>query len=313
MSKPLTPPANKPTLLNKPTDPTNTSSAYNKSSSLLSSICNSIGDYSESQTGCNNNKSMDDTYTSHKNGLYKSPTTLKGSSINLQHNSLDNSKSHQDKGFQNNHYLHPQRVWDSEKIIPNSTNSNNNNLSNNNHQKNYNILPPQNQSNNHKVRDSWITKNPVHVTERTKHFSTVGPDGSTLKTTTSVTKHDGIEVLNRITQDIRLNRINQLEASGTPAALGGSKRPETFKLFITLVDPDTTPEAMENSLLHYFPSLERVVVRKHRMLRFTSYCSFSIFANAKSGSNLKMDDFVNFDWPDDIRCYPHSDNPARRV
>ena len=131
--------------------------------------------------------------------------------------------------------------------------------------------------------------------------------------TTASTKHDGVEVLKKVTQDIRLQRINQLEATGASASLGGSKRPDYLRLFITKLDPETTPENMENALLHYFPNLERVSARKHRMIRNTSYCSFTVYVNAKPGANLQIEDFINYNWPDDVRCYPPIEKQERSV
>ena len=168
------------------------------------------------------------------------------------------------------------------------------------------------QRNRHTVRDSWRVE-PKHVAETVKHVSAVTPDGSTISTTTSVTHHDGVAVRSKVSHDIRQKRIHQLEASGAQATLGGSKKPEYIKLYITLVDPDTTPESMEISVLQAFPDVERAVVRKHRMHKSTSYCSFSVFVCPRLESNLKLDDFINYSWPDDIKCYPHTDQLSRRV
>ena len=156
-------------------------------------------------------------------------------------------------------------------------------------------------------------KKPNHISENIRQISTVGPDGSTIKVTAASTHHDGEEVHSKITQEIRLQRIGQLEASGTPATLGGSKRPSSLKLFITKLDPDTTPGIMENSLLHYFPSLEKVIARRHRMERNRYYCSFTVIVIAKKGYNIDIEAFISYNWPDDIRCFLPMERQERNV
>ena len=74
-----------------------------------------------------------------------------------------------------------------------------------------------------------------------------------------------------------------------------------------------TPEAMEIAVLQFFPAVESVEVKKHGMYRSTAYCSFSVFANPMPGSDLELDDFLEFSWPDDIKCYPHKASQTRRV
>ena len=64
---------------------------------------------------------------------------------------------------------------------------------------------------------------PNHITENTRHISTVGPDGSTIKLTSSSIHHDGEEVHKKTVLVIRLPRSGKLEAIGDPAFLRGSK------------------------------------------------------------------------------------------
>ena len=87
------------------------------------------------------------------------------------------------------------------------------------------------------------------MAEVTKHISTIGPEGSSIKVTSTSTRHDGEEVRSSITQDIRLQRIDQLQAIGAKSKHGGTKKPDQLRLFMTRLDPETEPKDMECSLL----------------------------------------------------------------
>ena len=294
----------------KPRD-TNTSTC-NNTSSPPSNISNHIGNYSESQSGQNYGSPKNDSYTSHKNTMYgkhsvslpDTPNPLRGNTKHQKDVSPDDPLNTQAPNAQEQQYLDPQRHWSIDRTNQNPVSNNRDNADNDRYLQTHTAHTSRPQNNLQQDRGTWLYRKPRHISEKVKQISTVGPDGSTVKTTTAVTKHDGVEVSNKITQDIRLRRINQLEATGASACLGGSKRPDYLKLFITKLDPDTTPENMEHALLHYFPDLERVAARKLRMIRNSAYCSFTVFVTAKPGVSLHLDDFVNFNWPDDVHCYP---------
>ena len=81
----------------------------------------------------------------------------------------------------------------------------------------------------------------------------MGPDGSSIKMTTTSPRHDGEEVHSSVTQDIRLQRIGQLQAIGAKSKLGGTKKPDQLRLFMTRLDPDTEPKDIECTLLEDYP------------------------------------------------------------
>ena len=124
--------------------------------------------------------------------------------------------------------------------------------------------------------------------------------------TTTSTLHDG-EVHTSTTQDIRLQRLAQLEAIGASEKLSGSKRPDALRLFMTKLDPDTTPGDLERSLLSKFPQLERLSAKRYRMEKNNYYCSYSVIVYGKNGFKVNIDVFEEYDWEDDIRCFPALD------
>ena len=79
------------------------------------------------------------------------------------------------------------------------------------------------------------------------------------------------------------------------------------------LDPDTTPGDIERSLLRKFPQLDRVFARKHRMEKNNYYCSFSVTVYGKKGCKLDIDDFCEFEWEDNIRCFPALERHDRNV
>ena len=72
---------------------------------------------------------------------------------------------------------------------------------------------------------------------------------------------------------------------------------------MTRLDPETEPQDMECSILAEFPALDKVIARKHNMIRNDNYCSYTVIVVAKKGIKLDINDFTNHIWPDDIKCY----------
>ena len=153
---------------------------------------------------------------------------------------------------------------------------------------------------------------PNHISENTRHVSTVGPDGSTLQVTTTSRRHDGEEVYRKTEENIRLQRMEQLKSNENIGKLQGSqKRPQSLKLFITRVDPDTTPQDLELFLLENFTFLEKVITRPQPMHHSRFYQSFVVILISKK--TLEFSEFENFPWPDDIKCFPGINNHDRNV
>ena len=84
-----------------------------------------------------------------------------------------------------------------------------------------------------------------------------------------------------------------------------SKRPFELKLFLTKCDPETTSIELENVLLTTFPNIEKALVKKNRMTKSRYYSSFIVLL--VSSTPLNFEEFGEFDWPDDIRCFPGHD------
>ena len=169
-----------------------------------------------------------------------------------------------------------------------------------NHQSNH----QSNHRNDHNTR-------PNHISENTRHVSTVGPDGSTFQVTTTSRRHDG-EVYNRTEENVRLQRMEQLKSNGNNGRLQGSqKRPESLKLFITRVNPQATPQDMQYFLLDNFNFLEKVIIRPQPMHHTRYYQSFVVILISKKP--LYFSEFENFTWPDDIKCFRGLNNNDRNV
>ena len=322
-----------------------TNSTSSEAYSLSSNACDPIEDYCEAQTGQNqgpkNPKSPDNTsYSSHKNIVDRNiehpssdeveRTRLKGSTKpqrekdrspkNWEKRDKSPQFTDQDQ-YQEQHQnspsqqiLNPQRHWGNEQMAithPINNNINGNFLNDRDQQRNYQYINQTRDGYKPSVNQNIIKPN--HIAESTKSISTVGPDGSTIKVTTTSTRHDGEEVHTSTTQDIRLQRLAQLEAIGAAEKLSGSKRPDSLRLFITKLDPETTPGDMERSLLSKFPQLERLHAKRHRMEKNNHYCSYSVIVYGKKGLKLNIDDFVEYDWEDDIRCFPALDRFDRNI
>ena len=302
----------------------------------ISPTTQSIVNYSESQTGENkailNNEENSNSHPkqSHQKMNEDEPTeqkktVLRGSiqpKDNQNHNakrenSCDSLPTRQEP--QRQEYLNPQRYWEKDLTLPpppHYNNSNNNYNSDRNQGGSCNVFsqPPQyphQQRNLYNNNGNDLSVRPKHISENTRHVSTVGPDGSTFQVTTSSTRHDGEEVHNRTEQNIRLQRMEQLKSSGNIGRLKGTQRPHSLKVFITRVNPEATPEDMEHFLLENFQSLEKVIIRQQPMHHTRHYQSFVIILISKKALNIC--DFENYDWPDDIKCFPGINNYERNV
>ena len=73
-----------------------------------------------------------------------------------------------------------------------------------------------------RVEDKQRANKPNQVADVTKHVSTVGPNGSSIKMATTRIRHDGEEAHYSVTQDIRLQRLGKLQAIGTKSKFGGT-------------------------------------------------------------------------------------------
>ena len=298
---------------------------------------NEIVNYSESQTGENKvTVNNEDSFNSHSRETFQNQkeevsseckkATLSGSvrPRDNQHpkdrrdGSPDSLPQRNEPKIQE--YLNPQRYWEKDMSVPPPSNFNHNNNNNYNNDRNqvgnYNVVSqqphfPHHQRNQNRNNGNDYNSKPKHISENTRHFTTVGPNGSTLQVTTSSTRHDGEEVYNRSEQNIRLKKMEQLKSNGNVGKLQGSQRPNSLKVFITRVNPETTSDQMELFLLENFPSLDRVVIRKQPMHHSRNYQSFVIILVSKKV--LDICEFENYDWPDDIKCFPGINNYERNV
>ena len=220
---------------------------------------------------------------------------------------------------QRHDYLNPQRYWEKDTTLPPPPQYNNNNNYNcdRNQTGNYNVIGqqpsyPLHQRNQQSNQRSDPSARPKHISENTRHVSTVGPDGSTMQITTSSTRHDGQEVYSRTEENIRVQRLKQLKDNGNIGKLqGSSQRPQSLKLYITRVNPEATAQDMEVFLLETFPILEKVIVRQQPMHHSRYYQSFVIIVISKKPLNIG--DFEHYQWPDDIKCFPGIPNNDRNV
>ena len=143
---------------------------------------------------------------------------------------------------------------------------------------------------------------PNHISENTMRITTVRPDGSAFQVTTASIRHDGEEVFNSQSEDIRLKRINELGAEGIEGKLEGSKSPNSLRLFLTKVSPEISKKELEAYFLKKFRYLEKVIIRKNPMHRHSYYASFVVLVISQE--DIELDDFQDHDWPDDVRCFP---------
>ena len=118
--------------------------------------------------------------------------------------------------------------------------------------------------------------------------------------------HDGEEVYRKTSADLRQDRLKELESNGTKSTLEGSKHPFELKIYLTKCDPETTSTDLEYFLLKKFPYVEKALVRKNHMNKSRYYASFRVLL--VSSSPLDFEEFEQFDWPDDVRCFPGLDN-----
>ena len=118
--------------------------------------------------------------------------------------------------------------------------------------------------------------------------------------------HDGEEVYRKTSADLRQDRLKELESNGTKFGLEGSKRPYELRLYLTRCNPETTSAELEYFLLNNFESVQKVIIRKNYMNKSSYYSSFKVLI--LSSTPLDFEEFGQFDWPDDVRCFEGRDN-----
>lgn len=159
----------------------------------------------------------------------------------------------------------------------------------------------QNHSGNH---ERYENKKPNHTSETSRRVTTYDKNGTSYQVTSSTINQDGEEVYAKTSEEIKQDKIKQLENEGVSGNLEGSKRPNEMKLFITRVKPDTTNKELQMFILKNFTDVINVIARKTTMYKNNHYASFVTTVVSKSDIQLEFEDFQDFEWPDDIRVFP---------
>ena len=122
-------------------------------------------------------------------------------------------------------YLNPQRYWERDNTVP---------YNNQNHQtQNYNLVnqPPRyhgGYTHHHsegraQKRDYREYQRPNHVSETSRRLTSVGADGTTVQVTSSSITHDGKEVYVKSSEEVRQDKLKELENEGINGNLEGPK------------------------------------------------------------------------------------------
>ena len=203
-------------------------------------------------------------------------------------------------------YLNPQRYWERDNTVP---------YNNQNHQtQNYNLVnqPPRyhgGYTHHHsegraQKRDYREYQRPNHVSETSRRLTSVGADGTTVQVTSSSITHDGKEVYVKSSEEVRQDKLKELENEGINGNLEGPKRPNVLRLFITKVSPNTTEKKMEYYILQNFNNIGKVIVRKLDMVKSGYYASFIVQVITDADTKLDFEYFEDHDWPNGIKVFP---------
>ena len=180
---------------------------------------------------------------------------------------------------------------------------------NNNQNKNFHNNPNRNdfvynQHNKERIHDqNHYHQRPNHIHEASRRVTTFGADGTSYQVTATSDEHDGEEVYLKTDEEIKEDRLNQLNDEGIDGELEGSKRPNEVRLFITRCAPYTTCRTIENHILNNFSNVMRIYCRKNFMYKNDYYCSFVVKCLTKPDVVMSIEDFQSHNWPDDIRVF----------
>ena len=78
------------------------------------------------------------------------------------------------------------------------------------------------------------------------------------------------------------------------------KRKIATRFFLTKCLPKMSEAAVEAHILKHFPHVDDVYVRKNSM-KYPEYSSFIFIINSEE--ELDIEEFEQFDWPGEIRCF----------